>query len=132
MKICYLADAGSIHTQRWVSECNKNGIEVIVISFRAGEINNVPVYTIKIPISSKISPNVPFWRKVFYIFGKSDVEKIIKNFNPDIVHSFWASSYGFLGSRLKCKKFLVSVWGQDITKFPKNNFINRLQNIGWV
>ena len=34
MKICYLADAGSIHTQRWIKYFADNGHEVYLISPR--------------------------------------------------------------------------------------------------
>ena len=50
MKICYLADAGSVHTQRWVKYFADKGHEVHLISFISfGECNikNVKLHQIK-------------------------------------------------------------------------------------
>ena len=41
MKICYFADAQSIHTQRWVKHFAEKGHEVHLISFTNAEIKNV-------------------------------------------------------------------------------------------
>lgn len=123
MKICYLADAKSVHTQRWVKSISTANIDVIIISFREAKIEGIPVFTISTPKILNVSPSAAFWSRFHYLFGKNQVKKILNDFKPDILHSFWATSYGFLGARMKHPNFLVSVWGQDITKSPNKSLI---------
>ncbi|MBL7086416.1 MAG: glycosyltransferase [Candidatus Cloacimonetes bacterium] len=126
MKICYLADARSVHTQRWVKSVAAAGHKVVVITFRPAEIEGVPVYTIKTPRFIKISPTAPFWSRFNYLFGKRQAKKIVDSFSPDILHAFWVTSYGFLSTRLDHPNYLVSVWGQDITKSPNNWLMRKI------
>ncbi|MFK7783760.1 MAG: glycosyltransferase, partial [Crocinitomicaceae bacterium] len=46
-------------------------------------------------------------------------------FQPDIVHAHYASSYGLLGSFLKHSSYFISVWGSDIFDFPNDSFIKK-------
>ena len=46
MVICYLADAGSIHTQKWAIHFASKGKEVHIISFRDAAIDGVNVHFI--------------------------------------------------------------------------------------
>ena len=126
MKICFLADAQSVHTQRWVRSIVERGIDVLVISFRDAKIDKIPVYTLKTPKIFNINPSTPLWLRFHYFFGVSQAKKLIDEFQPDILHAFWGTSYGFLGARLKFHNFVVSVWGQDITKSPRESIIMKL------
>ena len=126
MKICYLADAQSIHTQRWVRSVSAEGHEVIVITFRPSIIKGVTVHTLKSPYNDLISPTTHVWDRLHYVFNRKQVKLILDSFAPDILHAFWATSYGFLGSRMQHPNFLVSVWGQDITKSPNKYFIMKI------
>ena len=126
MKICYLADAQSAHTQRWAYSIKDKGIDIIIISFRDANINGIPVFVIKTPKIFKISPSSPLWSRYHYLFGLKQAREVINKYDPDIVHAFWATSYGFLGARLNHKNFLVSVWGSDIIDIPKNFIITKI------
>ena len=123
MKICYLADAQSVHTQRWVTSIAAKGHEVVLITYRPEKIAGITVYVLKSPRFHNISPTVPFWSRFHYLFGKKQAKTIIDSFAPDILHAFWATSYGFLGARLGHPNFTVSVWGRDVTDSPKHSRI---------
>ncbi len=124
MKICILADVQSAHTKRWVRSISNKGHDVILISFRKGNINGVKCHTLKTPKILGVSPSTPLWAKFHYLFARRSAQKIVDEFTPDVVHAFWATSYGFLGARLRTKSFFVSVWGMDITDSTRN-FIMR-------
>ncbi|MER2009382.1 MAG: glycosyltransferase, partial [Psychrobacillus sp.] len=49
---------------------------------------------------------------------------MLKEWNPDILHSHFISSYGLLGAIVDYKVHFVSVWGKDIFDFPKKNKLN--------
>jgi len=120
MKICILADVQSAHTRRWVRSISESGHELIVISFRPGQIEGIDCHYLRTPKILGISPSNPFWSRFHYLFAKGRAQRIVNEFDPDIVHAFWATSYGLLGARLHSKAFMVSVWGMDITDSPKN------------
>lgn len=126
MRICILADVQSAHTKRWAQGILEKGNEVIVISFRQGEIPGVKCYTLNSPSIFGISPSVPQWAKFHYLFGRRAAQKIIDDFAPDIVHAFWATSYGFLAARLKTSRLFISVWGMDITDSPRNPLMKKI------
>jgi glycosyltransferase involved in cell wall biosynthesis len=126
MKICILADVQSAHTQRWVKAIAEAGHKVIVISFREGQVSGVKCHFLNTPDMFGISPSIPFWGRFHYLFSKNAAQSIVDEFDPDIVHAFWATSYGFLGARLKSKFFMVSVWGMDITDSPRNPIMRQI------
>ena len=53
LRVCYLGNAQSIHTQRWARHFSRIGWEVCVISFQPGEVPGVR--TIQVPGGNAIS-----------------------------------------------------------------------------
>lgn len=120
MKVLIFAPSKSIHTHKWAMHYIKRGINVKVVTFKEhySEENAKSVDTIVLP---KLLPG-----KLTYFLNVFSLGKVLKEYKPDILHSHFASSYGFIASLLKNKKYLsfVSVWGTDVYKFPKQNKIN--------
>lgn len=118
MRICILADGDSTHTQKWVEYFVKVGYKVHLISMRNAKIQypqNVKTYVVK-PISGS---------KLSYFLLISRIKKIVKKIKPDILHSFYASSYGMLGMMCNFHPYIISAWGSDIYEFPNKNLLNR-------
>lgn len=119
-KVLILADAGSIHTKRWACAIADEGCQVKVISYTKGQMrDDIEVITLQTPKLLPIAPTAPLWSRFHYLFGLSETNRVIEHFQPDIVHAFYATSYGFLAARCRAKQFFVSIWGQDITVSPK-------------
>lgn len=117
-KLCILADADSIHTQKWLDYFSTLNYDIHLISMRESDYKykeNVKTYVIKPMYKNKSS----------YIFLSLKVRKLVKKINPDILHSYYASSYGFFGAVSGLRPFVVSVWGSDVYLFPKSNGIYR-------
>lgn len=117
MKICFLADGGSIHTKKWVEYFRDNGHKVNLITFRVNEtekINGVEII--------KVKSLLPFSR-LNYILSLNYIKKLIWKISPDILHSHYLTSYGFIGAFSGFKPFVVSIWGSDITVTPKKSFV---------
>ena len=58
MKLCYLADANSIHTIKWVEYFSSINYEIHLISMNKATYNygkNIKVYTVEPPFNSKLS-----------------------------------------------------------------------------
>lgn len=121
MKICYLADAQSIHTQRLAKHFAERGYEVHLISFKSAKIENVKVHLITpllyIPYFSILSSS---------IFNIIKIKKLIKEINPDIIHGHYITEYGFCAAVSGFKPLVVSAWGSDVLIEPKKSFIKKL------
>lgn len=113
-KICFLADAHSIHTRKWVQYFSKLSNEIHIISMRETDYvygSNVHVHVLRSRSTNKLS---------YFLLIKS-VKKLVKNINPDILHSHYATSYGLYGRMCNFHPFIISVWGSDVYEFPKGN-----------
>ena len=123
MKICFLADAGSIHTQKWAKHFASRGNEVHVISFRDGDIDGVKVQFIESPIAINTGPTASIFSKFGYVLWSKHINKLINRINPDILHAHWATSYGFLAALSGFHPFILSTWGSDIITLPKQYWV---------
>ena len=122
MKICFLGDAGSVHTRRWIEFFRDNGNDVHLISFRKANIDGIKFYYMGDSISiNSDGGNQAYLKKVLAI------RKIIKEINPDIINAHYLTSYGFIGSLVKGNiPLVVSTWGTDILVTPKKNIAYKL------
>lgn len=103
MKILWLADNTSPHITRWENALVRKGISPKIIS---------------IP---KLRPRIK------YAFTIKSIESQVKEFQPDIIHAHYASSYGVISTFLKypCPR-LISVWGSDILTAKHQNLFYKL------
>lgn len=116
LKVALLSAANSIHTARWSKGLVNRGIDVHIIS--AHDINQdlderVNLHTLK--------NKAPFG----YFTAASEVRKLIKRIQPDLVNAHYATGYGLLARLVGFKPTLLSVWGSDVYEFPKKSFIHR-------
>ncbi len=124
MKILILSDINSSHTQKWARGLTKEGVEVYVFSLTP--INDVskPRYDdIQFQTMKYTFQTGSISLKVLYLKSIPAIKKIVKEFNPDIVHAHYASSYGLIGALCRFENYAVSVWGTDVYVFPKQSGI---------
>lgn len=119
MKICYLADAESVHTQKWVKYFADQGHEVHLISrrcFGGANLSGVELHLLK---------GTPQLRGMWRLDGAYTVIQIwstIRRISPGILHAHFASSYGFWGALCCFHPFVLTAWGSDILVWPKRNW----------
>tara|TARA_Y100001980_G_C14545428_1_gene324986 strand:- start:1288 stop:2379 length:1092 start_codon:yes stop_codon:yes gene_type:complete len=128
-----MSDADSIHTKKWVESLTIYGNDVVLFSFFKPSENVLKEYesfNVKVvspDLRQKIRkirhPNIS---KVRYLGSLRLLKQKINDFDPDIIHAHYASSYGFLGLLSGFKPFILSVWGSDIYYFPRKNWFNKL------
>ncbi|UCE06695.1 MAG: glycosyltransferase family 4 protein [bacterium] len=107
MKICFISEAKSIHTQRWTEGLAKTGCDLHLISSSVADIPNVTLHHMPI-----YSPN-----PVRQTINKYRIKQLIRRLNPDITHIFGlfaVSSLGAMGLIKNLKNLLISVWGSDV------------------
>ena len=122
MKICYLADAKSIHTQRWVKYFADNGHEVHLISsgaFEGNDLGNVIFHQLKRVNPQKRIVSVP----INLFFDLIQVRKFLKEICPDILHAHYVADYGIIGALTGFHPFVITAWGSDILIEPNKSKI---------
>lgn len=113
---------------KWVKALSREKHELLVYSLSDGksdsysELSNVSLLQQNINRDSIRSDKL--FNKLSYFSAASSLKKAIKEFNPDILHAHYASSYGLLGALSGFHPFVLSVWGSDVYEFP-SNFIKR-------
>ncbi len=118
MKLMILADAKSPHTIKWANALSNQGIEICILSFRKAINENYNHNIINISLNSEGS-------KFSYLKLLPIVKREITTFKPDILHSYYASSYGLIGALSNFQPLVISVWGSDIFEFPKKSFLHK-------
>ena len=108
MRICYLGDARSPHVQRWASYFARDH-EVHVFSFRSGFMPNVEVHALE---------RFRLLGKARYPLQTPAVRGLLERIDPDIVHAFHLTSYGFVAALADRHPLVTSVWGYDILQAP--------------
>lgn len=124
MKILLLSDTYSEHTEKWALSLANRGLHIGIFSFNkaAYEWYNHPNITIFFEPESKINAESTV-TKLAYLKYVSILKKIIRHFNPDVLHAHYATSYGLVGALSGFHPFVISSWGTDVMKFPHKNFV---------
>jgi len=113
LRIAIFANEGSIHTRRWVLGLRERGHRVDLITLRKSPGNDIG--GIDLGANSKAD----------YLTKIPRLRRAIKSLNPDIFHSHYLSSFGFLASFVDHPRKIVSVWGIDLTEFARKNLLYR-------
>jgi glycosyltransferase involved in cell wall biosynthesis len=113
MKLCFLANANSIHSYRWIKYFADKGHEIHWISLQKNEFGNLK--------------NVKFYLLKQYptkfldiILNAIPVKKLIKKIKPDILHAHYAGVNGILAALSGFHPFVLTAWGSDILVAGKN------------
>lgn len=119
MNILFLAAANSTHTVRWVNALAERGNRVYLV-YNAGHE----------PSSDKVNKKVKCFKlkysgKFAYYLNASELRKIFKKNNIDIVNAHYASGYGTLARMARISPVILSLWGSDVYDFPRESELNR-------
>ena len=131
MKIFILSDPCSIHTKRWISALAERGISVFLFGLSTDNTNhylkydNVTIFSTNHISRLKNRIKNGSFEKLKYLTVIGSLKKCIKNFQPDILHAHYASSYGLLGALSGFHPYIVSAWGSDVYDFPGVSFLHK-------
>jgi glycosyltransferase involved in cell wall biosynthesis len=117
IRILFLANAASIHTIRWVNAiASKSEFKVCLVSQHlATEKLHPSISIIYAPVKSSLG----YFANTFF------VRRVIKEFNPHLVHAHYISGFGTLARMTGFNPLVLSVWGADIYDFPKKSFMHK-------
>ena len=122
MKLCFIADGLSLHTQRWVNYFADKGHEVHLISSRFTPIyEGYDARIIKNPLI-RLLPRI--WKVSGYLSGLLwlfQVRRLVKRIKPDIVDAHFITVCGYLGVVSGFHPLILTAWGSDILIAPKKS-----------
>lgn len=110
IRLCFLADAPYVHSQRWLRYFATRGYEVHVITFRDARIPGVCVHHID---------GLEALGKGRYLVQAPRVRRLIHALRPDLLHAMHLTSYGFLAALSGRHPLVTSVWGHDVFVVPQ-------------
>lgn len=123
MKICYIADAGNIHTQRWVNYFARRGHEVHLISYTFGEgyLENVRFHLLPtlLPRPSAVSGYINS------LTWSIKVRRLVRRIKPDVIDAHYITIYGYLAIASGFQPVVLTAWGSDILIAPKRKRLYR-------
>lgn len=126
MRLLMLADPNSPHTIKWASSLSRYNIEILIFGLDKFFVQDYKSASIKIiTLNEKILKKEGSFSKIRYLKALPIIKNVIKKFNPHILHSHYASSYGLLGALSGFHPFIVSVWGSDVFSFPNKSILHK-------
>jgi glycosyltransferase involved in cell wall biosynthesis len=127
VKLLLLSDHSSIHTIKWATSLSKSGVEVVIFGLGGDDVHEYISYSdIKVvTLNQDITRNEGSFLKFKYLKALPIINKIIKEFKPDVLHAHYSSSYGLLGALSGFTPFVLSVWGGDVFNFPKKSYLHK-------
>ena len=128
-KILFLGDINSAHLVKWATSLADKGFEIGLFSLNKSIFEWYKPYK-NIHIFNEVQRDDHFFKrsllsKLDYLLYTRKLKKVIRDFQPDIVHAHYATSYGLIGRLSGFRPYIVSVWGADIYDFPHNSIINK-------
>ena len=118
MKICFLADGKSHHTQRWVDYFVEKGHQCHLLSLEKG----IQTKALHLVLKSNSPVNA-----LKFILVVPQLKKILEEIAPDILNAHFASAYGLTGALTGFKPLVISCWGSDVLISPKKSILHRLR-----
>ncbi|MDD1662619.1 MAG: glycosyltransferase, partial [Methanomicrobiales archaeon] len=114
MRLCFIADGRSIHTQRWAEHFGKSHeVHLITYDPMGRAIAGVTEHV----VGSRFRNHyLAFWPRHLR------VRRLIREIDPDLIHAHFITKYGF---HLKKGNIptVVTAWGDDILILPKKSWI---------
>lgn len=117
MKICFVANADQVHTQRWIKYFVERGHDIHLITHSNKKLEGTTAHRIRC-IGTPGSTS-PLFELFSYIMGMGKIPKLLKRIKPDIVHAHSVSRYGVYTEMATFHPFVITAWGDDVLIHPK-------------
>lgn len=117
MRLCYLAPAASMHTQRWLQAFVERGHDVHLMTLpgEQGAIAGVHVH--------RLPQGRPKLRFVQWVRA---ARHIVRHVQPDVLHAHYLTRYGWLAAASGFQPLVVTAWGTDAYVDPQRSRVSRL------
>ena len=119
MKIGFLIETNSSHVVTRLNEYKRRGHDVFAITNEINPDLDIKQYKLKHGLPLFIASKNSAFRNAISPFSILQVKKILKKEKPDVLHAWYASSFGFLGAVSGFHPFVLTAGGSDIFLNPK-------------
>lgn len=124
MKICFVANAESIHTVRWINYFINKGHEVHLISHKGRDIDGVIFHKLITFGNAKITTEkIRPVDLLSFAVRAIQTRRIIRKIKPEIVHAHNVILSGFYASISNFHPIVITAWGTDVLIAPKKSFL---------
>jgi glycosyltransferase involved in cell wall biosynthesis len=113
MKICFFANAASIHTHRWAIHYTKQGHDVTVFSLTPAEIPGVTVRS--------IAPDPNRRGRIAYLLCLPALRRALRRLQPDVLHAHYAGGYGLAAALAGFHPLVTTANGSDVLIVPRKS-----------
>jgi len=116
MRICFLADAGSVNTRSWVdhfADVLGHDVHVVTVRQRGEFSDRVTLH----PIGGA-DGTATVRGKLSYLSSPGRVRELLRRIDPDIVVGYRIASYGYLAYRSGFRPFVAAAQGQRVVCPP--------------
>ena len=111
MRICILANALSVHAERWARAYAERGHETHVRSIRHAEIPNVTVHTVCVgPVNSQSK----LWTFLSYFRLLLVARQHLREIDADVINPHYRITHGAISVFSGIHPCVISVWGKDV------------------
>ena len=118
MNICYIGDAASIHTQRWVGWFARDHDVTLISTTVAGPPMGYEVVTL--PVARV--------RGARLLLQARTVRHVLAARGADVLHSHYINEAGWLGAAAAWRPLVVTAWGSDVYRAPAESLLARRLN----
>lgn len=114
MKILILSDIQD-HGKKCAEGLANRGHDILFV-YQKGAVDECVFLNSKIRMKE-----LPYGGKIGYILNALSLNKIFKEYKPDVVHVHYAAGYGLLSRLAGVHPSVISCYGSDIFEFPNQN-----------
>ncbi|HMA75765.1 MAG TPA: glycosyltransferase [Candidatus Krumholzibacteriaceae bacterium] len=118
MRLAILGDGSLNHIKRWGGFFQRQGHEVLLLSFEETVNSPVPVIDLRKHLPTDL---------LGYLSSLGAVKKRLRAFRPDIVNSLYITGYGLIGALCGYRPLVLSALGSDLLVDYRKHFIHKLQ-----
>jgi glycosyltransferase involved in cell wall biosynthesis len=119
VKLCFIGDARSVHTQRWVRWFADRHEVILIPTFPDEALAEFSVGRL---------PNRSTPRGFRLLSSVSAARRLLAAHRPDLVHAHFINEAGWLAAAARWRPFLVTTWGSDLYRAPSESRLARHLN----
>jgi glycosyltransferase involved in cell wall biosynthesis len=128
MRICYFSHNLNVHDYRFLSALVERNYDVYLVSYvKKKSFTEIPKDIANIKNLKIIHRKYNFTQEYHFLFPAMviDFRRLINKIRPDVLHSGYVLSDGFIGALSGFHPVLLMPWGSDILIEPKKSLLRR-------
>ena len=124
MKLCYIANPYSIHTQRWIRYFagRRHEVYLIGVSPKRGPIPSGAIPSSVVFYNLMAQINV---RKLRYLAWGLAARRIVHEIQPDVLHAHQVAGCGWVGAAADYHPLVVTAHGSDLLLLEQRSWLHQ-------